>query len=1155
MTNRDLFQKDPLDNRLRNDGVARISSEGSAQEEATLRYELESFVCEGQYADGLIRILEAFTKGLASTSQQAVWVSGFFGSGKSHLLKMLHHLWVDTRFADGATARGVCQLPDSVRDLLRELSTEGRRHGGLHAAAGTLPSGGSKSVRLAVLGIVLRSCGLPAGYAQARFVLWLREHGLEERVISSIQAGGKTLDQVLDHLYTSPDLARALLAADPHFARDEAEARATLRAQFPNKEDIETTEFLRLIRDILPTAGGQLPLTAIILDEVQIYIGTTGNADDRSQGIQEAAEALCKQMENRVLLIGAGQTALASGTPFLQKLQGRFTIPVELSDTDVETVIRRVVLAKKASAFDLVRRCLDENAGEISRHLSSSRIAANPSDRGPDWEDYPLLPVRRRFWELALRAVDVAGTQSQLRSQLRIVHDAVAEIAKAPVGHVVPGDSFFDQQAASLLRSGVLLRAHHETITKLDDGTPSGRLKRRLCGLVWLIRKLPRDAGADPQIRATAETLADLLVTDLAADGPVLRRDIPPALEGLVANGTLILLDGGEYSLQTRESSEWDADFRAREAKLKADLTGLATRRVELFKAACQKLVGSTRFPHPGSIHKTSRELSLFFGAAPADYEPAVPVWIRDAWGESDKTVLADARKAGSSSPVVFVWIDKKGGDDLITALVTREAASLTIEAKGVPQNDAAREARDAMQTRLTEAEIQRDRLVREAIDAARVWVGGGTEQHGLQFRDKIFTAAEIALARLFPRFAEADFDATKWNSVKNRAQAGDEAALEAIGHKGKPEDHSVCKAVLAAIGSIGKGREVRATLEGVGTGWPRDAVDAALILLHTCGRIRATHNGAPVPAKGLDHNNISIAEFTSETTPIQAAQKIQLRKLYSQAGIPCAPGEESAKAAMFLQQLATLAELGGGAAPLPPAPASSWLDALRQKAGNEQLTAILASESALKDALHDWSAAADLAQERLPRWETLTRLLAHATTLPEAVALQAEADSIAASRRLLDASDPVPSLLQTAANALRAALTGVHQAYQETYSTLETNLAADPAWKALASAQRKELLAAESLSTPAPLHIGDESSLLHSLDQIPLTSWRHRTDALEAQFARVRVQAAKLLEPKVQHIRLSSETLRTEVEVRHWLAGQEADLLARIQEGPIVIS
>jgi hypothetical protein len=84
---------------------------------------------------------------------------------------MLRHLWVDTPFADGTTARALTRLPQAVQDPLRELDTLGRRSGGLHAASGTLPSGGGESVRLAVLSIILASKGLPEALPQAQFCM------------------------------------------------------------------------------------------------------------------------------------------------------------------------------------------------------------------------------------------------------------------------------------------------------------------------------------------------------------------------------------------------------------------------------------------------------------------------------------------------------------------------------------------------------------------------------------------------------------------------------------------------------------------------------------------------------------------------------------------------------------------------------------------------------------------------------------------------------------------------------------------------------------------------------------------------------------------------------------------------------------------------
>jgi len=582
MKNRELFQRDPAVSKLLNDGVAAVREAASDKEIETLRYELEHFVCEGQYEDGLIRILESYLGNVNSTTQPAAWVSGFYGSGKSHLLKMFRHLWVDTTFSDGATARGLARLPQEVQDLLRELDTLGKRCGGLHAASGTLPSGGGESVRLAVLSIILASRGLPEALPQAQFCMWLQKNGIFEQVKAAVEAAGKNFLSELHDLYVSPILAKAVLDADPDFAADLKQARAALRSQFPVVDDVSTNEFIRLVREVL-AVDGEIPATVIVLDEIQLFIG---DSPTRSTDVQEVAEALCKQLDSRVLLVGAGQTALAGNVPLLQRLIGRFTIPVELSDSDVETVTRRVVLAKKADKRKVVEDTLSTHAGEIYRQLAGTRIAACAEDRDIIVDDYPLLPVRRRFWEHVLRAVDVPGTASQLRTQLKIVHEAVRQTAEEDLGTVVPADFIFGQLHPDLLRSGILLREIDETIRNLDEGTDDGRLAQRLCGLIFLIRKLPREAVADIGVRATPEMLADLLVADLSHDGTQLRKDIPHILDKLVDAGTLIKLDE-EYSLQTRESSEWDREFRNRRTRLNGDLTALASKRSSLISAAC----------------------------------------------------------------------------------------------------------------------------------------------------------------------------------------------------------------------------------------------------------------------------------------------------------------------------------------------------------------------------------------------------------------------------------------------------------------------------------------------------------------------------------------------------------------------------------------
>ena len=161
VTNRELFHRDPRATKIPNDGVAKVVRPETEQQWDVLKWELKSFVCEGEYERGLERILNSYLTNLSQSQQPAVWVSGFYGSGKSHLVRVLEHLWRDENMPEGGSARALVTLPDEISDHLTELSTAGKRLGGLWSAAGTLSSGKSDAVRLAFLSVLFESAGLP----------------------------------------------------------------------------------------------------------------------------------------------------------------------------------------------------------------------------------------------------------------------------------------------------------------------------------------------------------------------------------------------------------------------------------------------------------------------------------------------------------------------------------------------------------------------------------------------------------------------------------------------------------------------------------------------------------------------------------------------------------------------------------------------------------------------------------------------------------------------------------------------------------------------------------------------------------------------------------------------------------------------------------
>ncbi len=1147
MKNRDIFRKDPDHITLLNNGVAAMSDVATADERRTLRFELEHFVCEGQYRSGLVRILESYLGRQGQPEQPAAWISGFFGSGKSHLAKMLRFLWTDYTFPeDGASARGLAHLPNDVVELLREISTLGRRGHGLHAAAGTLGAGAGGSVRLALLGIVFKSVRLPESLPLARFCLWLEKNGIYEQVRAEVEAKERDFRSELGALYVSPLIARALLVADPGFAASELDARAALRAQFPKPSDITTDEFVDALQDALVSGGG-MPGTVIILDEVQQYIGDdTG----RSYVVQEIVETCSKRFGDRLLFVGTGQTAL-SGTPALQRLQGRFTVNVELSDHDVETVIRRVVLAKRPDRMNDVQSALEASAGEIDRHLRSTRIGRRGEDNSVLVDDYPLLPVRRRFWEHALRAVDRAGTAGLLRTQLRIVYDAIRRTADESVGTVVPADFLFEALSADLLRSGVLLREIHEAIVKLGaDGTGEGELKSRICSLVFLIRKLPREAGADIGVRATAETLADLLVKDLARDGAALRGRLPALLDELVEAGTLMKLED-EYSLQTREGSDWEAEFRNRRSRIADDVTSMAAKRASLLGAAVQDAIGSVRLLQ--GTCKEPRKLALHLCPdPPPDGGNDIPVWIRDGWGAGERSVLADARAAGPDSPVLHVFVPKSRADGLARLIAVRSAATDTLEYKGVPSSPEGIEARQGMETRRAEADNHLRTLVADIVNGAKVFQCGGNERLESTLPDKVREAADASLGRLFHRFGEAD-DA-RWPKVIERSRAGAEHPLEALNYDGKTEEHRVCFAVLSFIGAGKRGREVRNHFSGPPYGWPRDAIDAALISLFGTGHLRAALNGAALQPRRLDQAKVPSVDFRTESATIDTRQRLKLRKLFQSASVDCKPNEESAAVGRLLSRLRDLAQSAGGEPPLPEPPDTRHLSELGTVAGNEQLLSVLGRHDELAANFDEWTGAAKLAGERIPAFERLQLLARHAQGLEIAGEVEPQVEAIVAARRLLDPSDPVPGLASKLTDALRSALAQAQERYDEVYEREQRSLEDAESWRRVAAEDRDGILACFHLEKVSKGATGTEQEVLESLDRISLGGWRTRIAALPQMFTDARAEADRLVEPKIRHVKLGSATLRTPADIKAWVETTERELLEQVRHGPIII-
>lgn len=1146
MKNREVYAKDPADLRLANNGVAKVTESEGADELRTLRQELSTFVCKGQYEKGLRTILNAYIADLDQPEQRGVWVSGFYGSGKSHFVKMLRAFWTDRVFSDtGETARGLVHLPDDIRSQLVELSTAGKRHGGLHAAAGTLGAGAG-SVRLALLSIVFRSVGLPEQYDRARFVLWLRGQGVFEKVRATVEAGGAAWETELASFVMSSRLHDAIGKHIPAWSHPK-ELREHLKAQFPFRSEVEDADMIESIRFSLAPDNKKFPCTLIALDEVQQFIG---DSDQRANQVQEVTESVCKKFQGRLMFVGTGQSAITD-TKQLQKLQARFKVNVQLSDADVDTVIREIVLLKKPSAAKEVEKILAKEVGEIKRHLEGTRLASNAGDDTMMVADYPLLPVRRRFWERALRAVDEGGVVGQLRNQLTAVFDAVQQGADREVGTVVGGDFLYFNLATRLIQTETVPRNTYDKIAMLSDRTDAdSRLKARLMALAYLIGRLPREGGADDGVRAVPDVFADLLIEDLAAGSSELRKRIPGLLEALVVEGDLMQVDD-EFRIQSTESRLWDNDFRAAFKNWQESADKLSAARGDLLQHAVQAALGSISLTQGQS--KVKRDMSLYFGMdMPKSGTGAVPVWVQGMGGESFEIIHNDAVSAGEKSPIVFVWLPSKSGTDFSAALASFRAAEETLNKRGAPTTQAGIEARSAIQTRSANAKLKLNAIVSDVLANARVVQAGGEEVNGATLADAVKAATQNALVRLFPEFLKGDNP--KWAQVVVQAKLGQTQALDQVGHSGDPDKQPVCVEVLRYAAAGKKGSEIRSNFESTPYGWSRDTVDGAIFTLLLTEHLRCvTTNNQAVGIATLDRAKIGLHEFRAETVPVTAGQRGAVRKLMADAGINCKSGEEAIMLPSYFTTLRGLAVRAGGDAPRPVPPSVLHIDDLAKYAGNDLVQRSYDARDTLAKNRKEWVATATAIAERLPGWMRLESFLAYTHRLDVDPVVRAEHDAIVSGRTLLVTPDPIPDLGDTLATALRAALVLERSRYEVAWTMEMNQLEAFEAWGKLGPDQRAGILKRNKIAQVPGFDLSTDKALLESLAGCSIEGWQTNIKALPGHFQDARLEAAKLAEPETRQAQLSKRTLKTKEDVEVWVRDAREALLKQIASGPVV--
>jgi limonene-1,2-epoxide hydrolase len=1140
LLNKDVLARDPAEYRLADGGVAKVSFPPDGDQKAILREQLQTFVCEGAYAEALYRILNTFN-GVAGKRGDvpAVWISGFYGSGKSLLASMLGALWSDLHFDDGASAEGlVSDMPEDVRAALKELRANGKRLGGLIVGGNTLGMGSPHPVK-AVLEVILRAVGFPAGadLRPSLVALWLAEQGILDKVRALL---GGDFDSALRAFLLEDRLAAAALEAKPSLAPDIDTLMDRLGSQYQNEPEPTVELLVDVALKALSEGRKEMPLTLIILDEVQQFIREDPGI---SLAFQTIAEQLTSKFKGRLLLVCTGQSAL-SDTAYLEKLLGRFSVPVPLTSAHIDAVIRKTVLLKNPDRKPDIEAMLNARSGEIDKHLQGSSLARSESDRAQAVADWPILAPRRRVWERVLAELDKSGLSGNLRGQLRLTLEAVQRYADRPLGTAVATDFLFDTFRAEALSRNLISRDVHDRIDTLRGQGGEGLMKSRILTIVYLLSRIAADTQVHG-VRPTPEIIADLLIEDLSAGAGV--RAKVPALLSELQNEALVMEVGGEWRLQTKESAEWLVAYGAAEARETSDANAIARQRSSFLQLAIDEALAAAPQVQQGAS-KTNRRIERLTGNDKANGD-GLTLRIWNGWDDSLPTVTTEIKAADvAKDATLHLLIPDHRSAELRAAIIAYKAANAVIQRQGVPTTDGGKDAKAAMESKRDSAEANAKSIVKEAVETARVLVAGGAEVGaGLKRADAVREAGLQMLDRLFPDFGPGD--SATWEKALSDAKKRIPDALKAVGHAGDAQDHPVCKAVLKAMSPSQKGSDLRNRFASPPYGWPRDAVDAALVALCNVGQVRAVGtDGKPVTPADLTATQLGTCTFTPENRVISTKERLTVRGLGTALGITVPSGQENDYLITIRDKLEQIAGDAGGDAPDPAAPQVPDIGLLRGMIGNDLLAELAARTEDLKKRIPAWQAQKAEKDRRLSAFRLAERLVALGATDQDA-ALAA----IKTGRTLLDEPNPVFPLVSAAADDLRAKANAGFQAWQAAWQAGQARLKADEAWGKISPEKKHEFLAAHGLLERAAPDLATAEKIVESLTACGIGQWRDSALALPARVDAALQDAAVEIEPKTQSIAIPRRTLRSEADLDAWLDEVRIVIAPSLAHGPVL--
>jgi hypothetical protein len=505
-------------------------------------------------------------KDLDVSGKIGVWVSGFFGSGKSHLIKVLSYLLRNrTHTHDGQSKQAVEFFESKIKDAMLFGDIKRAVAANTDVILFNIDSKADhRSGRDAILAVFLKVLNEMQDYSG--------DHPHIAHLERYLESKGK-LEQFHEAFRTATESEWTQERDAYHFHRDEVvkALSETLKLSQESAEKwidgaegsfaLTVENFCKWVKEYLDSKGPDHRLIFLV-DEVGQFIGTDSHLMLNLQTITEELGTVCKgrawivvtSQEDIDAVLGEMKQTKAND---FSKIQGRFKTRLSLSSANVDEVIQSRLLAKRLEVVEELQTLFQEK-GDILKHqltFTNCGMTLRPYKDGDDFvKNYPFAPYQFQLVQKIFEAIRRAGaTGLHLsrgeRSILDAFQTAGKQVALQEVGILVPLYRFYPS-IESFLDTAV-----KRTIDQARDNPSLEQpFDIHLLQVLFLIRYVE-------EIKGNVDNLVTLCMEEIDADRLALRRKIEESLQRLEKE-TLISRNGDVYFFLTNEERDINREIK-----------------------------------------------------------------------------------------------------------------------------------------------------------------------------------------------------------------------------------------------------------------------------------------------------------------------------------------------------------------------------------------------------------------------------------------------------------------------------------------------------------------------------------------------------------------------------------------------------------------